>query len=195
MSKETFEAACEIAMNSGSNICLGGGEPTLHPEFWEFMGLAMKYDAWGDSELRILVITNGSLTQDALALAGMARKGLIYADLSQDEWHDPIDTRVVEAFQRLRKQGGSGGIRSVTSITNHGSAKKNKLSTDTSMCCCEDWLVMPNGKIYGCGCRRYSFGTVHDYTIPEDFQIGEDCVVKWKQGQGALQGLQGQAAI
>ena len=73
-------------------IALGGGEPTLHPKFWKILTYALsKGFPW--------LATNGSKKEDALMLCDLAKKGKISVALSQDEWHDPIDPEVIEAFQ------------------------------------------------------------------------------------------------
>ena len=50
---------------------IGGGEPTIHPKFWEFIGLAL-----GRAEY-VWLATNGKETDTALALAGLAKRGVI----------------------------------------------------------------------------------------------------------------------
>ena len=80
-------------INTGSNyIVLGGGEPTMHPEFWEFVEYAQRCGyPW--------LATNGSNTETALKLCEMAKTGELSCALSIDEWHDPIDPEVVKAFK------------------------------------------------------------------------------------------------
>jgi pyruvate-formate lyase-activating enzyme len=70
MDKATYLAALKIAKEQEAHIALGGGEPTLHPEFWEYVGLALRYNT---SDLRVFLVTNGANTEDALALAKLAQ--------------------------------------------------------------------------------------------------------------------------
>jgi sulfatase maturation enzyme AslB (radical SAM superfamily) len=163
MSRRTFIRACKIAEQNGENIFLGGGEPTLHPHFWEFLGLALRYNGT-DSEIEVGVITNGSRTDDALALARLAKRGAIYAGLSQDEWHASIDKMVVMAFTKNNKSYGSRNdgpvdlreIRSVGSPHAQGRAK----DWGGDGCCCPEIVVVPDGRIFGCGCLSVQLGTV-----------------------------------
>lgn len=174
MDDYVFYKACELTLERGSALCLGGGEPTIHPKFWRFLRRAIDYaQAVGD---RLLIITNGKETKTALRLARLCEEGVIWAELSQDPWHEPISPRVVHAFQQLRPNGHGSGIRSNTRITPHGSALVNGLAAESDRCCCENLLVHPNGTIFGCGCRKVRFGTVFNPRIPEDF--AGDCAVK-----------------
>jgi MoaA/NifB/PqqE/SkfB family radical SAM enzyme len=96
MSMETFEAALRWEPQALLNF--GGGEPTCHPLFWEFMGVALRRRGEG----HVWIATNGKRKQHALLLAGMLRDGVIKGTLSQDEWHEPISRDVVDAFMSLR---------------------------------------------------------------------------------------------
>jgi organic radical activating enzyme len=185
MSKETFLAAVQLAVDHGDIISLGGGEPTLHPQFWEFLTIAMVMGVDGHDH-PVWLATNGADTEIALKLAKMTKRGMIEAVLSQDQWHDPIDDCVVEAFQKLKRSSSVDneiyheGIRSNRKITPHGSALKNKLYTSETACCCEDPLINPAGMLFGCGCRKVKFGTVFDPKFPDDFEVGT-CAVEWKK--------------
>jgi len=92
MSLQTFRQALEY---SEDTVAIGGGEPTIHPLFWQKM------------------------TETALALAGLAKRGIIGCDLSQDDYHEPVDPRVVEAFTVDQKRAYNSttcdqrGIRNV----------------------------------------------------------------------------------
>lgn len=191
MTKEMFIEACQLAVDTTGHIMLGGGEPTVHPLFWEFVGIAQKYAALGDMNLcKIWLATNGSRTEDALALANLTRAGVLEAVLSRDLFHDPIDHEVVAAVYELQKpiyneRYGAGrrfeGVRDNSGdITPHGSAKKNQLQHSEGKCCCDTPLIMPNGNYFGCGCRRFKLGTISNYTIPEDYELGE-CMVQYRK--------------
>ena len=99
MDRQTFLAACKLAAEYGENISIGGGEPTVHPLFWDFIGLAIAYTDEGPPWLA----TNGKLTETALILARLARKGVLSVELSQDEFHEEIEWDVVEAFQKPKR--------------------------------------------------------------------------------------------
>jgi len=74
-------------------ITIGGGEPTTHPEFWKILDYTMRYG-------RPILATNGKKTEDALLLEELDRKGKIGVTLSLDEWHEPIDEKVIRAFKK-----------------------------------------------------------------------------------------------
>lgn len=166
MSTKTFLKACRLAWANGENIFLGGGEPTMHPRFWEFIGLALRYNG-SDGEVEVGVITNGSRTEDALALARLARRGAIYAGLSSDQWHDPIDERVVKAFTKGPLETGRGNdlrdIRCCEEPYAQGRAK----DWGKEGCCCEEIVVVPDGRLYACGCLTRQLGTVERPAVIE----------------------------
>lgn len=170
MSRKVFLKACEVFADDC--ITFGGGEPTLHPRFWEFLGMALS--CMED----IYIVTNGSQTNTAMQLARLAKKGVIGAALSQDEYHSAIDKKVVEAFTKppkkpysLEPDGDRREIRTVNTILDTGRAEG---WGDNGDCACNDLFITPEGKIYGCGCKKECFGTVFDFEIPEDYQTG-DC--------------------
>lgn len=181
MSDEVFKAALELAMEfEDMEITLGGGEPTLHPRFWEFLGLALKAHALLDDglEWKPLVITNGSVTDSALALARLSKAGVISAELSQDEWHDPIDPRVIREFgQRIRQ------VRNIRRV-----GRGRMISGSTPGCCCETMLIDPEGVIWSCGCKQVRWGTVFAPDIPEDrldaqgdYECGQDRIKRLRK--------------
>jgi len=156
MSLRTFEKA--LAFND-EMISLGGGEPTIHPKFWEFLGKAI---AACDN---VWLATNGKLTNTALALAKMAKKGVIGCDLSLDCYHEPIDEKVRKAFTKELRVHPTYDIhgqhpedlRSIRTITDSrqgviASGRGAKIKDASEGCPCEDPLVRPNGSIYQCGC-------------------------------------------
>ena len=99
MTGKTFRAAVAWALDyeGDETISLGGGEPTIHPKFWEFIGLALGNFTY------VWLATNGKETETALNLARMARRGVLAVALSQDEYHEEIDPRVIGAFMEGRK--------------------------------------------------------------------------------------------
>ena len=124
-------------------ITIGGGEPTLHPYFWQVLGLTLsKFDVW--------MATNGSITDTAIALAKLSGKNL-YVALSQDYYHDKIDEVVIHAFEYNNCE-----IRDVSeNLINEGRAKENGLVDlydykDT--CICNGLFINPRGEIKPCGC-------------------------------------------
>lgn len=165
MQRETFVLACRLAEVYGEGITLGGGEPTLHPLFWDFLGLAQRYSSVEEDPP--LVITNGSRTEDALALAQLAKRGAVSAELSQDVYHSPIDESVVRAFTRDKRScsGPYHDMRSIRDVVDGGrrrpiAAGRAKEWGDRG-CVCALPMVSVTGNIYACGCRKVKFGNVH----------------------------------
>ena len=157
MEWETFKAAVDADQGS---ISLGGGEPTIHPLFEKFLFYAI-----GKCE-SVWLATNGSITNTALVLASLAQKGVLGVALSLDQWHDPIDPSVIEAFTRNTTRDMGHGIdigreiRDTSSnIVKAGRAARQSFVDDhgietTAGCICEDIFVKPDGSVHQCGCRK-----------------------------------------
>ena len=173
MPRETLMAALKLADSMGEYLTLGGGEPTVHPHFFDYLGLAMAYNPEPSSP--VLVVTNGKRRDIALRLAEMARNGLIQADLSQDDWHDPISKEVVVAFNRPKRGYGhdgdrdARGIRDVQVIVPVGRAIDLNVATVDEGCCCETPLVDPEGRLWACGCKKIQVGTVWAPDFPGNY--------------------------
>ena len=157
MSLEVFHKAINLIEDLGTNITIGGGEPTLHPHFWQIIGECL---GTCNEDGGLWMATNGSKTEIALKLARMARAGVLGVALSQDQWHDKIDKRVIEAFRKdnissysMREENRDlRDIRTVHSLKNRGRAKENELGDDESGCACEEWFISPEGNFKQCGC-------------------------------------------
>lgn len=144
MSLETFKNALDY----DDIVSIGGGEPTLHPDFWQFIGLSL-----GKADY-VWLATNGSQTDTAMALARLAEREVLGCELSIDYYHAEIDKKVVNRFQRLNK------VRNVNNtIVKHGRAIRTE-TYRTVGCCCEDLFVDPSGYIYSCGCKKLKIGHV-----------------------------------
>jgi MoaA/NifB/PqqE/SkfB family radical SAM enzyme len=171
MSIETFR---NVLKYGDEALSLGGGEPTLHPLFWQMLGeaIACVEYPW--------LATNGSQTNTALALAAMAQKGVIGCALSRDIHHDPIDERVVKAFTRKNSEYGGFDnrtpdgreIRDVTGQEINGG--RCDFGNDTD-CICPDFVVEPDGTVRGCECANAPvLGNVNSgFTNPDWWLIGE----------------------
>lgn len=179
MSVETFEKACQV---NDECITLGGGEPTIHPMFFQYVGIALSYSG------EVSVITNGKETDVALRLASMAKRGILSASLSLDAYHETIDEKVVKAFAKSNKKFNYfqtnddfdlRGIRTVHRIIASGRGKN--ISGSEKSCICPELIIEPDGTIYACACQTKSFGTVFDYSIPNDYSYG-DCW-EWQLAQ------------
>jgi len=174
MSIDTVKAALKFAAERGDYVTIGGGEPTIHPKFWEIVGLVLASTAFDDVVPHI--ITNGKRKDIALRLAALAKRGVLGVELSQDEFHDPISPEVVMAFKKKRdpyafERGDADyrGIRTVERILPVGRAIEENVATEDEGCCCEDLLVDPEGRLWACGCKTIQLGTIWEPNIPEDW--------------------------
>lgn len=137
MSFETFKKALEY---SSEYVAIGGGEPTLHPEFEKFIFYAMG-QKWMDN---VWLATNGTHKERTLALLNMSQHtDLISVALSLDEFHDPIDYEIIEAFKKSKSE-----IRDTSdNLINSGRCDFGK-----DGCCCPGIMVKVNGDVYPCEC-------------------------------------------
>ena len=180
MDRGTFLRSLELASTYGEHVSIGGGEPTVHPLFWDFLGLALGHCE--EPEL-LWLATNGYRTEDALQLAVLARRGILGVTLSRDSFHSPIDDQVVRAFtkNRSRMPGAFNyfpdmrDIRDVSEkVVNTGRAVETGVGNTDGECVCEDLFVAPDGQIFFCGCQDLSLGTVWDPQVDENFFVRED---------------------
>ena len=159
----TFRKCLRRAEASSDTVCLGGGEPTLHPQFERMLLEAMAMETWGEECVTGLV-TNGSIEHRALMVARLARLGMITARLSLDRFHDRsmVSDKVVEAFT-IKKQPGESiwTYREREPKDNRGindgsgvliNVCRCDFGEDRS-CVCPGREVMPNGDVYACACR------------------------------------------
>lgn len=100
-------------------VLLSGGEPLIHPQFFEIAGYAR------EQGLKLTLSTNGTLI-DAEKAAGLKALGFAYVGISLDgigENHDRFRGRVgafdktVAAFHHLRDVGQKSGLR--LTLTRH----------------------------------------------------------------------------
>lgn len=176
MTEEVFRAAIKLCEDYDGHITLGGGEPTLHPKFRMFL-----IEAIAASEYEPLVVTNGSVKKDALLLAKLANKGVVHAELSTDEFHDPIDGEVYAAFEgRYRdvtRQGSQDPIAVGRALT------VLEIEPDEyNKCACEDCIIKPDGTVRQCGCDDSPvignvFDGIDDYRWGECYKDIEEVLV------------------
>ena len=193
MSWDTFVKAMEYCKDE--YITLGGGEPTLHPMFWQMFGYAL-----GTAE-DIFIITNGKITEIALRLARLARRGIIGCDLSRDRYHEDIEPFVVKAFTKVsggfmdehEKENDRRGIRNTTAggreAIYQGRAKVTQVAAyDSVACLCDSYQFHPDGNIYACGCTNAPLiGKIGEADLPDRDEAGYDShawqTKKWKDAE------------
>jgi MoaA/NifB/PqqE/SkfB family radical SAM enzyme len=163
MSFETYQNALRHA--EGRYIVVGGGEPTIHPDFRLFLIEAIAAENEG-----ILCVTNGKAKKNALLLARLSKKGVVDSLLSQDEFHERISSEVINAFlaigaHAIHDTSRQGEVNPI----NAGRAKEcweeDELRND---CFCDDIIIKPNGNVHLCGCENSPcIGNIND----ADFDI------------------------
>lgn len=145
MTLATLRRAIEHAEYRDAYVTIGGGEPTLHPKFWQFFAEIMASDIE-----HVFMATNGSVTRTAKTLAHLASTDAdskFSCALSQDWYHDPIDEEVYYLFEKRGLE-----IRDVgENISDNGSARINNLSTH-DRCGCSEIFIAPTGEVRMCGC-------------------------------------------
>jgi MoaA/NifB/PqqE/SkfB family radical SAM enzyme len=163
---EVFRAALD---HLDEATTIGGGEPTIHPYFEKILLACIgKCHEWGECGPHI--VTNGKKTQLALMIATLTKGGVISGELSQDIYHDPIDEKVIEAFEKATPKeyhtngGHRGAIRDTTNrgqreplphgrgLDIWGYDEENPPKRDGSECLCDTYMIKPNGDIHQCGC-------------------------------------------
>ena len=180
MDERTFVRTLDLCAEYGQTPYIGGGEPTVHPQFWQFLGLILGRAHEYDLEM-LGMHTNGKRTNDALALATLARRGVLGVTLSTDSYHEPIDPEVLKAFTGKGRTGdhwatserrdphdlrgtANGADRQIVAM----GRGKRITGARRDYCVCEDLQVDPDGRIWACGCKRTQFGTVWDPHLPDN---------------------------
>jgi len=153
MSLFTFKKCLEF---TDEFICLGGGEPTIHPEFEKILCLAIA------SVNYVSIITNGKLKERALLLAKLTQKNVIHAELSQDKFHEPIDKEVVRVFQALGTcRYNTSGFKAIRN-TSENLIKSGRCLEGSEECFGCDVMIKPNGDIKPCDCLESpTVGNIH----------------------------------
>lgn len=143
MSREVWELGIELCKDYDSKVAIGGGEPTLHPEFNDILLEAI---AASGEYTRPFIVTNGTNKKRALLLHKLHKAEIVEAHLSTDQYHeyDMVDHEVREAFGHDDWDCGRQPI-------NVGRWAESQ-EIETSGCACPDQLIQTDGQIRYCGC-------------------------------------------
>jgi len=195
MKMNVFEQALDIAESCNDTLALGGGEPTMHPQFFEILK-KVKQAYWYDRLACMpFMVTNGKNYSRARKLIQHIKpdenfgeyrlfqwddpeydvwndRPGIRVELSTDYFHDPIDPRISKFYHNAQDWDlDYAGIRDVTKsysgVMEQGRAKRTGSFTSNRKddCVCDDWVIQPNGDVYTCGCLKHKAGTVWDRDI------------------------------
>jgi hypothetical protein len=152
ISEIVFERAGDLCLDYDEYVTIGGGEPTVHPLFIDFLReIIRRYNCESDDNAKekILIVTNGKITEFGMLLAYANRHGIISCELSQDCYHDEIDERVVKAFGKSIRDVSGKEIEQGRQDYNG-----EKIDNSYSHCVCDTPVVKPWGVIHLCGCEN-----------------------------------------
>lgn len=173
MTMFVYEKALEYCQERGDEtIAIGGGEPTIHPMFDEFLMKALyKFDY-------VWMATNGKDTEKVLDLISLAKKydGFTLA-ISQDVFHEPIDNEILKKVEYVNKHFKNKiEIRNINKLLNHGRAKNldSFYYEKNEDCCCPDLFINPYGEVKWCGCDEAKIIT--NVTYPREYIVECDLI-------------------
>jgi len=187
MSLETFLAALDYC---DTYCTIGGGEPTIHPQFERFLLVAMSHPNCSEG---VHIITNGKHKERAAMLLGLAKVGAVSAELSLDDWHEPIDndtyldwTKEADRARKARVRHNSDtsrvGIRNTTDGRDPIASGRARTELEFERgedytCPCEDLVVTPSGDVQLCGCDDAPIigDVLAGFNIPQLASDGDNC--------------------
>jgi MoaA/NifB/PqqE/SkfB family radical SAM enzyme len=142
-------------------IVIGGGEPTIHPNLWEILGLLFSTRNECSEESSIFIITNGKETETVKSLIYLGLSCAIGLELSTDKYHSPIDKEIKDLFAKYSKQSerdrrrclGERDVARFNTLIPAGRAKNLAVSFSEESCICDDIFITPEGDVKICGCE------------------------------------------
>lgn len=178
MEYSTFIAAMDFfRMYDNECITIGGGEPTLHPRFFDILRVCLRDFSY------VWMATNGSNTEVMWRLSrilddddypegidpddeyeyeracenSIVAQNKLTVALSQDPWHDDIDPEIVRLWKRRAETSrGHYEIRDVSrnldGVAAQGRAKRTGAGWG-EYCVCSTQIIRPDGSIKLCGCQ------------------------------------------
>jgi len=138
-------------------VCLSGGEPTLHPQFWQYVELALE-----NANGAVQISTNGTVTDSALRLAKLAKDGVLEARLSHTKYHrrEMVSQDVVNAFSPQ-----SHDLRLLTEGIFSKTGRAALYGIGVDMCFWDfGFVINPRGDVFNCGCMKDRVGSVFGWS-------------------------------
>ena len=146
----TFRKAIDFCEKYGEKITIGGGEPTLHPQFEKFILHAIKCNP--EPELPVWISTNGTNKYRSEIMIAIAIGGVLSVNFSFTQFHN-INLVDPELYARLEKIESSKKHPNISVRYDQRLVmKKGRSETGKDDCACEDIFVGPTGNVHYCGC-------------------------------------------
>lgn len=161
MSIDTFINSCIFYNNfirdTDTVFSIGGGEPSLHPNLFDFIAICFEYD------IQPMVSTNGTIEVISLALADIVDCGLIKnVQLSYTEFHKnqllTVSDKVLERYSVENNpnfidiDNYSGTILATTVDPIIKVGRASLLSESVYSCLGKGPHILPNGDVKTCIC-------------------------------------------
>lgn len=192
MDYNTVLAALDFISNWDEMISIGGGEPTLHPRFFDILQKCLQRFDY------VWFATNGSRTKTMWRLIDIL-DGCDYENfeddyielkseyqltvaLSVDHYHDynKVDYRIRDIWKRRSGNKTPGFelrdvVNSHSGVINAGRASRTGVYQCEKECVCSSIFIQPDGLIKACGCKKSPIiGNIWDGYSKYGKQILED---------------------
>jgi len=170
MTAKMFEK-CMIACEEQNLITfIGGGEPTLHPLFDQFLIRMVSSCSFGKTEM-CGCTTNGTNEEKTAFLYALSKSNVhgFYFSVSNDQFHKKIMPKNIQNILKKDPRFGKG-VFLPKDVKARGRGKKIKEAIDG--CVCGEIFVGPNGAVKPCGCSIESPTIANILTTNSSF-LGE----------------------
>jgi len=167
---EVIKQACKIAKDNHSHLFMGGGEPTIHPQFWEVFGLFCEANApWSNDTGMppVGLVSNGINEKVVMPLLDLAEQKLISLSISQDHFHKrcaQLSERVQRKLDYLVKRKGERTVDirgDITYVRQVGRAKRSYVYTEASENCNSCGGVIDSaGDVWQCCHKSVKLGNI-----------------------------------
>lgn len=157
-------------------MVLGGGEPTMHPQFWDILLTTMRYSD------NIFMATNGvnvDMTLECIDVFDKLRNASLR--VSHDAYHPDVDDRIIEKIKRLGNENICIQNYSVSyQISRAGRAYTNNIYT-RELCFCPEFILQPNGKVKFCACPESPIIGTYKDVIDGKLSLGTNGCIQEKE--------------
>ncbi len=167
MTAKTFEKCMIACEEQGLITFIGGGEPTLHPLFDQFLIRMVSSCVFGKTEM-CGCTTNGTNEEKTAFLYALSKAKVhgFYFSVSNDQFHKKIISKNIQNILKKDPRFGKG-VFLPKHVKARGRGKKMKEAIDG--CVCGEIFVGPNGAVKPCGCSIESPTIANILTIDSNF--------------------------